>query len=441
MIFSIAKRPALGLVLGFIAAILIGTFMLLLPAATPAGDPISFVDALFTATSATCVTGLIVRSTPLGFTFFGKTVILLLIQLGALGLMTFSIALIITLGKKISKAQEMLLVDALNEDNIRSARKILNFLLIFTFGAEAAGTVLLFFGFRTCFPPGEAFKMALFHSVSAFCNAGFSLFDTSITGFSSNIYILAVVGVLIILGGIGFVVLLDCKNYISRETRRFKLHTKLAVATTLILLLSGTLFFYAAEKNNVLAGMSKNAKWANSIFCSVTARTAGFNSVDTSKIKPFSKFITCALMFIGASPGGTGGGVKTITFAVIFLLVLNHIRSRGDLVIYRRSIPSFLAVRAVAILVYAAVITFTACSIILFVENFPLQNIVFEVVSAFGTVGLSTGITAGLSDTSKQVLTAVMFMGRLGPLTIALAAIGRKERLSISYASERVMLG
>jgi len=441
MIFSLAKRPAAALILGFIAAILAGTFLLMLPVSTPAGSPISFADALFTATSATCVTGLIVRSTPLGFTLFGKSIILLLIQLGGLGIMTFSISLFLTFGRKISKSQEILLKDALNEDNVRSARKLLNFLLFFTFGIELIGSVFLYFGFRSYFTFWNAAKMAVFHSVSAFCNAGFSLIDTSLTQFAANPFVIIVFSALIILGGIGFVVLLDIFNFFREKPHRFKLHTKIVVTATLFLLTAGTMLFYAGEKNNTLRNMNESNKWVNSFFQSVTSRTAGFNTVATSQTRPSSKLIACSLMFVGASPGGTGGGIKTMTFFIILLLALSHIKYREELTVGRRNIPAFFARRAVAICVYAGLLVLTAASILLFTETFPAGDIIFEVVSAFGTVGLSTGITPMLSDLSKFVLIVVMFMGRLGPLTIALAAIGRKERLSISYASERVMLG
>ncbi|MEA2082631.1 MAG: potassium transporter TrkG [Elusimicrobiota bacterium] len=440
MIFF-AKRPALALIMSFGAAIAIGTFLLLLPASTPESSGISFIDALFTATSATCVTGLIVRSTASGFTLFGKTVILMLIQLGGLGLMTFSVSLFLTFGKKISKTQEVLLRDALNEDSIRSAREILNFLLLFTFGAEILGAGFLFFSFRQFYSAGEALKMAVFHSVSAFCNAGFSLIDSSISLFAASPGAIMIFSLLIILGGIGFVVLLDMFNRLSGKKKRFKIHTRLAVGVTAALLLCGTLFFYAGERNNTLKSMANGEKWLNAFFLSVTARTAGFNSVDTSALKPFSKFTAAALMFVGASPGGTGGGVKTVTFAIILLMAINHIRQHGEINVGGRTIPPFFERRATAIIVYAVFIIISACGILLYTETFPFEDIIFEVISAFGTVGLSAGVTPQLGKISKCVLIAVMFMGRLGPLTIALAAVRQKRRLDISYANERVLLG
>ncbi|MCD6412748.1 MAG: Trk family potassium uptake protein [Elusimicrobia bacterium] len=441
MIFSFGKRPAVALVLSFALTILTGTVLLMLPVSTPKTNPISFIDALFTATSATCVTGLIVRSTPHGFTVFGKTIILILVQLGGLGIMTFSVALILTLGKKISKSQEVILRDALNEENIRSARQLLKFLLYFTFGTEILGAIIIFFCFKPYFPAGAAAKYALFHSVSAFCNAGFSLFDTSLMKFSGNPTLITVFSALIILGGLGFVVLGDILSRIRNKTKKLKIHTKIVLLTTFILIILGTLLFYAAEKNSVLAGMNEKDKWFNSYFQSVTARTAGFNTVDIPKIRPASKFTLSILMFIGASPGGTGGGIKTITFFVIILLALSHIKNRESITIFRRSIPSFFARRAVTIFLYASALVAAAFAVILFFENFPFENLLFETVSAFGTVGLSTGITPHLSNASKFVIIILMFMGRLGPLTIALAAIGAGEKVPISYASERIMLG
>ncbi|PKM99976.1 MAG: hypothetical protein CVU78_03640 [Elusimicrobia bacterium HGW-Elusimicrobia-2] len=440
MIFF-AKRPALALIMSFVTAIAIGTLLLMLPASTPRGCGISFVDALFTSASATCVTGLIVRSTATGFTLFGKTVILLLIQLGGLGLMTFSVSLFLAFGKKISKTQEVLLKDSLNEDSIRSAREILNFLLLVTFGSEIIGAVFLFFSFRQFYAAGEAVKMAVFHSVSAFCNAGFSLIDSSISIFAKSPGAVIVFSALIIVGGIGFVVLLDIFNNFTGKEKRFKLHTRLAIVVTAALLLGGTLLFYASEKNNILKDMSSGNKWLNSFFLSVTSRTAGFNSVDTALLKPFSKFTAIGLMFVGASPGGTGGGVKTVTFAIILLIAVGHIRRRSEITVAGRTIPPFFEHRAVAILVYAFIIIMAAGGILLYAENLPFEDIIFEVVSAFGTVGLSAGITAKLSDASKYTLIVVMFMGRLGPLTIALATMGHKQHLDISYASERVLLG
>lgn len=440
MIFF-AKRPALALIMSFAGAIAVGTFLLMLPISTPVGQGISFIDSLFTATSATCVTGLIVRSTATGFTLFGKTVILLLIQLGGLGLMTFSVSLFLAFGKKISKTQEVLLRDALNEDSIRSAREILNFLLLFTFGAEIIGAGFLFFSFRQFYAAGVALKMAVFHSVSAFCNAGFSLIDSSVVLFAGSPGAIIVFSLLIILGGIGFVVLLDVTNRLSGKKRRVKIHTRLAVGLTAALLLCGTLFFYAGERNNTMKDMSAGNKWLNAFFLSVTSRTAGFNSVDTASLKPFSKFTAIGLMFIGASPGGTGGGVKTVTFAIILLVAVGHIRRRSEITVAGRAIPPFFEHRAAAIIVYAFIIIMSAGGIMLYAENLPFEDIIFEVVSAFGTVGLSAGITAQLSEVSKYVIIAVMFMGRLGPLTIALATMGHKQRLDISYASERVLLG
>ena len=335
----------------------------------------------------------------------------------------------------------MLLRDALNEDSIRSAREILNFLLIFTFGAEIIGAGFLFFSFRQFYAAGEAIKMAVFHSVSAFCNAGFSLIDSSVNLFAGSPGAIIVFSLLIITGGIGFVVLLDSVNRFSGKKKRFKLHTRLAVGVTAALLLCGTLLFYVGEKNNTLQGMSTGNKWLNSFFLSVTSRTAGFNSVDTSSLKPFSKFTAAGLMFIGASPGGTGGGVKTVTFAIILLMAVGHIRHRSEITVGGRTIPPFFERRAAAIVVYAVVIIMSAGGILLYVEKFPFEDIIFEVISAFGTVGLSAGITQQLGKISKCVLITVMFMGRLGPLTIALAAMGRKRRVDISYANERVLLG
>lgn len=441
MIFSFGKRPAVALVLSFAITILTGTVLLMLPVSTPKANPISFVDALFTATSATCVTGLIVRSTPHGFTTFGKTIILILIQLGGLGIMTFSVALILTLGKKISKSQEIILRDALNEENIRSAKELLKFLLFFTFGAELLGAVFLFFCFKSYFPLGRAIKMSVFHSISAFCNAGFSLFDTSLTEFARNSTIIVIFSILIILGGIGFVVLLDFLNRFQKKTKKIKVHTKIVLISTIILIILGCLLFYTSEKNNTLSGMNTKDKWFNSYFQSVTARTAGFNTVEISKIRPESKLVLSFLMFVGASPGGTGGGIKTITFFIIILLAISHLKNREELTVFKRSIPAFFARRAVTIFVYAVGLVFTALAILLFFENFPFENILFEVFSAFGTVGLSTGITPYLSNVSKFVIIILMFMGRLGPLTIALAAIGVGERIPVSYASERIMLG
>jgi len=436
-----AKRPALALIMSFTGAIAVGTFLLMLPVSTPSGESISLTDAFFTATSATCVTGLIVRSTVSGFTLFGKTVILLLIQLGGLGLMTFSVSLFLAFGKKISKTQEVLLRDALNEDSIRSAREILNFLLLFTFAAEIIGAGFLFFSFRQFYAAGAAVKMAVFHSVSAFCNAGFSLIDSSVELFAGSPGALMVFSTLIILGGIGFVVLLDVLNRLSGKKRRFKAHTHLAVGVTAALLFCGTLLFFIGERSNTMKDMSAGGKWLNSFFLSVTSRTAGFNSVDTASFKPFSKFTAISLMFVGASPGGTGGGIKTVTFAIILLTAICHIRRRGEIIIRGRTIPPFFERRAAAILVYAGIIICCAAGVILYTENLPFEDIIFEVVSAFGTVGLSTGITEQLSDISKHVIIAVMFMGRLGPLTIALAAMSDKPRVEVSYANERVLLG
>lgn len=441
-------RPVLLMALSFVSMILVGTLLLTFPAATADGRGSDLINALFTATSATCVTGLIVKNTPIYFSRFGQLVILSLLQLGGIGIMTFSASLAVVFGRRLGSAQRkavsMMMEEARNVDIARTLRYILSFTLL----AESTGAVLLLLRWLPeCQSAGEAFYRAVFHSVSAFCNAGFSVFADSLEGFRSDPAVNLIVIGLVVTGGLGFVVV---RELLNRDTlrngplyslRRMSTHARLVLWTTGILLVVGTVFFFFSEYDHALASLRAPSKLLASVFQSVTPRTAGFNTIPIGDLRPVTLFLWAMLMFVGASPGGTGGGIKTSTFAVLFLAVRNRIRGREEVEVKHRVVPKDIVYRATAIAVVSGGIVALFFAVLLTTESAPFQSILFETVSAFGTVGLTTGLTPNLSPTGKVAVTLLMYIGRLGPLTLALAMRTRQSRLPISYPAARVMVG
>ncbi len=441
-------QPVRLLPLSFAGAIVVGTLLLTFPAATSDGRGASLVDALFTATSATCVTGLIVQDTPVFFSRFGQLVILVLLQLGGLGIMTFSASLAVVFGRKLGLAQRKtvstMMEEARNIDIVRTLR----YILVFTLLAEAAGTLLLFIRWLPDFTsPLEAFYCAGFHAVSAFCNAGFSVFSNSLQGFRSDPMVNIIAIGLIVTGGLGFIVIRELFN---RDTlrhgpvfslRRLSVHGRLVLWTTGILLIGGSIFFFFAEYDHTLARLPLGTKLLTSVFQAVTPRTAGFNTVPMSGLRPVTLFLWAILMFVGASPGGTGGGIKTTTLAVLFLAVRNRVLGREDVEVGRRVIPKDIVYRATAIAAVSVGIVAFFFAVLLVAVNAPFHKILFETVSAFGTVGLTTGITPSLNPPGKIAVTLLMYIGRLGPLTLALAMRARQSRLAIRYPEARVVVG
>ncbi len=428
------KKPVTSLAIGFLITILIGTVFLKLPLATT--NNISFLDALFTATSATCVTGLIVRDTGAGFTLFGQIIILFLIQLGGLGIMTGA-AFAFLIFKKIGIKAGAGFKTILEEEYVSEVKKTIKFIILSTFILEAIGAILLFFIF------GDGFN-SIFHSIAAFCNAGFSLFKNNLENFRGDIFVNVIFSYLIILGGIGFLVIEDfykkITSFFKRQKAKFSLHSKIVLISTIFLILFGATLFYFFEKEN-LNFLSQKELVLISFFQSITARTAGFNTVDIGKLSSPTLFLLIFLMFIGAAPGGTGGGVKVVSLALIFLSIISFLRRKEEVVVFGRTIPK-IKFRNVFILVSIYLSFCLVISILmLYTEKGDFEGILFEVFSATGTVGLSTGITPHLTDIGKILITLSMFIGRLLPLSLAI--IGSRELIKpeIHYLEEKVVLG
>ena len=431
--------PAQYLVSGYFIIIMLGALLLMLPLATTDGQGLNAVDAVFTATSATCVTGLIVVNTKEAFTTFGSTVIMFLIQIGGLGIMSMSTLFAIIIGKKISLKERLIIQEDLNQYQISGMVKFVQYLLGFTFAIEGTAAVILFARLVQDYPTGRAVYLAIFHAVSAFNNAGFDLFGNSLESFTGDITINFVIMTLIILGGIGFGVMVEAYNQI--KFKKSTLQTKIVVIMTLALLVFGFIVFFVLEYDNTLAGLPLLDKTLGAMFLSVTPRTAGFNTVATGALKQSSLFIIIILMFIGASPGSTGGGIKTTTFSVMLVTLKNMITGKEDMEVYNRRFEKKIIYEAFTITMLAAALVVLVTTMLLIIEEFQFIDVLFETVSAFGTVGLSTGITGQLSDISRVLITITMFAGRVGPLTLVLAFGERVRKGKYHYPTEKVMVG
>lgn len=419
--------PIRLVMLSFIVIILVGTGLLMLPIATKTPGSLSFVDALFTATSATCVTGLVVSSLQMNFTVFGQVVILLLVQLGGLGFMTLTSTVYILIRHKISLRKRLSMREDLSQPGLSDLKKLTLDVVRLTAGSEIIGTILLTIGFAFDNPFGKALYMGVFHSITAFCNAGFDIVSgsSSLESYNTNPYILIVIAFLIILGGIGFMVVSDV--FRTRKWRKLKLHTKIVLPVTGALILIGTVGFLLAEYNNpdTIGNMSFGNKLVNAFFQSVTARTAGFASINQANMTEFSKSLTIMLMFVGASPGGTGGGIKTTTLFVLLATVYGTLRQKKEIIIDMRNIGRETLAKASTVLTLAMSVAVVSIMLLQIAcgEQFTLSELVFEQVSAYATVGLSQGITASLNTAAKYILILNMYMGRIGSFGFFMAFV------------------
>ena len=442
------RRPESLLVFGFLILIFLGAFLLALPISAQSGKSIGIFDSLFTAASAVCVTGLVAVDTGTVFSLFGQVVLLILIQVGGLGFMVFATMIMVMLGRKISLKGRMLIRESMNSASLSDLSVLTKLYLMLALGIEALGTALLAVRFVPLYGWRHGLWIALFHAVSAFCNAGFDLFGhfSSLTAFAGDPLVLFTVAFLIILGGLGFSVILETLR--CREGfRSLSLHTRIVLTLTCILLAAGTLVFLVAEGTNAatLKERGVGEKVLNAFFQSVTLRTAGFNSFDLSRLRDGSKFFSTLLMFIGASPASTGGGVKTTTAAVLFYLMLNVVRGGSEVNASRRRLSLDTVHRALAVITLFLAIQVTGTLMISFIEDgrFSLSDIWFEAASAMGTVGVSAIGTPNLSPAGRAVLLPMMFLGRVGPLTLALALSGRngRGRPASKYPEEKIMIG
>ncbi len=428
-------HPANLVLLSFVLTIVIGTLLLKLPLSLRDGH-ISWINAVFTATSAVCVTGLTVVDTGSSFTLFGKCVILLLIQIGGLGVMTFSVFLFRWLGKSIPFRHRMVMQDVFSHTPRRDILILVKSTIFFTLLVEAVGALILSIYWYHELPLGSAAFNGLFHSVSAFCNAGFSLFPDNMMKYSSSILVNFVICGLIISGGIGFPVIYDIQSWLTgRKRHRVKLsvQTKSVLVTTFYLILGGALLFFFLEQDLILKTESLVHRILISVFQSITCRTAGFNSVDIGSLKEATLSIMILLMFIGASPGSCGGGIKTTTFALLSVFAWSKIRGKNNINMYKKSIPAETVNRGVTLIILSVCVIGFILFMLLIGESFNPDSIsgrsesflacLFESVSAFGTVGLSMGITPDLSIWGKGWISIMMIIGRVGILTFSVISL------------------
>ena len=432
----------------FLGAILLGTLLLMLPFATT-GPGIRFVDALFTMTSAVCVTGLIVVDTPKDFTLFGQVVILLGIQIGGLGYSATATLLLLAMGRRIGLRDRMMMMEVLNTLSMEGLVRFVKVIIVITFVVEGAGALILSARFAFDMDPLRALYVGVFHSVSAFNNAGFSLFSESMIHYRGDLVVNLTVSTLIVLGGIGFLVFRDVLDNFHGERFRFSTHTKLALLVTGLLILGGTAGIWAFEIQNVktLAALPFGEQMLAAYFHSVSARTAGFNTIDLGLMATPTLYFLILLMIIGASPGSTGGGIKTTTFGIICASIWGTLKGRADVMMFHRRIPQELVSKSFVLAVLALGLVTGFTMVLSYSESQAFLRIMFEVASAAGTVGLSTGngsvlsLSALFSDFGKCVIMVTMFLGRLGPLAIGLFAIRTHEELRYRFPEAKVVIG
>ncbi len=435
------------IVMSFFCLILTGAFILCLPVSSRTHEWTPFINALFAATSASCVTGLVVVDTYTHWSVFGQVIILCLIQIGGLGVMTSISLIALVLKRRISLGQRRLIMQAAGSLQIGGIAKLLRRIIKGTLIVEGAGAVILAFVFcpRMGFMPG--LWNAVFHSVSAFCNAGFDLMGkygqfSSLTtpGLQFNPVVILTIAALIVIGGIGFIVWTDIARH-KFNFKKYEVHSKIALVTTAALLIGGTVLFFLFEYDHALKGFTFGQKVLSSVFQSVTPRTAGFNSIDQAALSESGKLLSTVLMFIGGSPGSTAGGIKTTTFAVLLLSSLAAARGHGGVAVFKRKLDENTIVQASSIFTVYASCLFVAVLIICAIEPYSFMQVLFESVSAIGTVGLTLGITPTLCSASKLILIMLMFTGRVGGLSLMLVLAERRRNIPISRPTTHILIG
>lgn len=461
---STGKNPTMGLIILFIILICAGAGLLMLPKAHNL-ETMSITDAFFTATSATCVTGLIVADTGRDFSLIGQTIILILIQLGGLGIVVFGAVLALLLGQAFSVKESLAMQDLLNAKTLRNISLMIGFIFLATIVIEAVGAVLLMPMWDTVpeMLPHSDMKWfySVFHSVSAFCNAGFSLFNTSLIDYRDSAGVLGVVAPLIILGGLGFGVLYNLTHVAADSIRRFlrrrfnpnsvltrgmlqriTLQTKIVLMTSFILIIVGTILLMVFERCSPQE--EHHGQFTTALFQSITARTAGFNTINIAVLSEASKMILMLLMFIGGSPGSTAGGIKTVTLALVIMVIYATLRKRREAELFKRSVHLAVVGRAVTVMLLFAGLLILATMLLALSEcdrGWSLLDLAFEATSALGTVGLSTGVTPTLTVAGKWIIIATMLIGRLGPLTLLVGLTFNRKPASYDYPSEPLMVG
>ena len=428
---------------GFSFLITIGTLLLLMPFANTLEGITPFLDALFTATSAVTVTGLIVVDTPTYWSIYGQFIIMILIFTGGLGIMTSATFLLIMIGQRLTLANRLLMRESLGESRLEGLIRLTIRIVLAVVGIQAIGTVVLFIRLLQDHAAPTAAWQAIFHAVSGFNNAGFVIFPNSesLSAFKDDYALLISMTILIILGTLSYSVLLDIFGL--RRFNRYTLDTKLVVIVTIGMLILGTFVILVAEYGNeaTLGSMAIPGKILNAVFHSVSGRTAGFTTVDFGDMEQHSNFFLTGLMFIGGASASTAGGIKVNTFAVLLIAVLSSIRGRTHATVFGREIPQPQIYRALTVLILGMAMVFGVSFFLTISEGFPFIQILFETVSAFATVGLSTGITSELSELGKLIIILTMFLGRVGPLTLVLVLAQREEAAPYRFAEERIKIG
>jgi len=457
---SILKReltPSRVLVFGYAGLILLGTIVLALPVASSRGvERASIVDAYFTASSAICVTGLIVRDTQHDFSPLGKAIILFLIQIGGLGYMTLATSFSLILGRKISLRERLATRDGLSQLTLEDLGRFALRVFMVTVALEALGTAILFTRFKILgMTVSRSFSFGLFHSVSAFCDAGFSTFSRNLSGYTGDVVVSLTVFTLFVTGGLGFFVLREAyRRWVRRSIRRFSVHSKLVLTVSGILLAVGFAGILLLEHGRAMTGMGVREKLLASLFQGATPRTAGFSTLDIGSLAPATLFLMMLLMFVGASPGGTGGGVKTTTWGSCLLRLYSVLAGREHVSAFGRRLPEPLTTRALVLVIAGAMIVAAGTGLLLVSESEAVKEkgfvgVLFEEVSAFGTVGLSVGsysksqtsLSHDFSPLGKIIIALTMLAGRVGPLTLGVAVVIQQKREVFAYPEGRVLIG
>lgn len=441
--------PTQILVLGFVSVITIGTILLSLPLAAADGHFIAPLDALFTATSAICVTGLIVKDTPVDFSLFGQIVILSLVQIGGLGYMSMATILLVVLGKRIGLRDRLVIQETLSTFTLGGLIRFIIGILKFTVLVEITGALLLAARFLQDMPLPRAIYFGIFYSISAFNNSGFSLFSNSLMDYRTDPVINGVVMVLVILGGLGFLVYHDILNRVRREVVRLSLHTKMVLVTTVIIIVTGWAGIFVFEHANPSGFMASGLtdRGLTALFQSVSARTAGFNTIDIGTLSAPALYLLVLLMFIGGSPGSTGGGIKTTTVAIMAGALWATMRGRNDVTLFYRRIPPQAIAKAFFLAASAMILITGITLLLLYSEGQTMIRTLLEVTSAAATVGMSTGNGGSLSfcalfsDFGKTVIILTMFLGRIGPLAIGITATSHVQRSRYRYPEGKIMIG
>ncbi|MEG2353809.1 MAG: TrkH family potassium uptake protein [Clostridium sp.] len=441
----IRLKPVQILALGFATVILIGACLLSLPIASANGTSTNFLDSIFTSTSAVCVTGLVVVDTGTHWSYFGKNVIIMLIEIGGLGFMSFATLIFLVLGKKITLKERLVMQEAMNSFYLQGIVKMARYILGFTFSVQAVGAMLLSTQFIPEFGIRKGIYYSIFHSISAFCNAGFDLMGNfqSVTAYANNPVVILTLATLIVIGGLGFCVWIEIYNY--RKNKKLSLNSKVVLMMTTMLIVGGAMLMFLFEMKNpaTLNGRPMREQFLSATFAAISPRTAGFNSISLSDMTLAGKFLSIVLMFIGGGSGSTAGGLKVTTVGILIVAVISVIRGREDAEIFKKRLSKELVYKAFVIFTISLLLVISVTMILSIVEpQAPLEALLFEATSAYATVGSSLGLSPELGFVGKIIISLTMYAGRVGPMTLALALGKRGSRnVAIKYPEDKILVG